>query len=36
MKYVQTHFRKEMFLCAPSFLVCARLTTSVHVHKHKA
>jgi len=27
--YVQKHFSKNNFLCAPCFLVCARLTTCV-------
>jgi len=34
MKYVQETFFKQTFLCAPSFLVCARLTTCVRVHTH--
>jgi len=30
MKYVQKTFLKGTFMCAPSFLVCARLTNCVH------
>jgi len=28
--YVQTHFLKEKFMWAPSFLLCAHFTTCVH------
>ena len=34
MKYVQTHFLEGTFTCAPSFLVCARLTACVSAHAH--
>ena len=29
MKYVQQHFLEGIFMCAPSFLVCAHLTASM-------
>jgi len=31
MKYVQKAFLEGTFMCAPSYLVCARLTTCVRV-----
>jgi len=31
-KYIQKTFLEGAFMCAPSFLVCARLTTCVCVH----
>src|SRR6218665_1323365 len=31
-KYVQKAFLEGTFMCTPSFLVCARLTTCVHTH----
>jgi len=31
-KYVQKAFFEGAFMCAPTFLVCARPTTSVHAH----
>jgi len=34
MKYVQNTFLEGTFVCAPSFLVCARLTTCVRAHTH--
>jgi len=32
MKYVQKTFLEGVFMCARSFLVCARLTACVHSH----
>jgi len=32
MKYVQKAFLDGTFMCVPSFLVCAHLTTFVHAH----
>src|SRR6218665_2708669 len=32
MKYVQKHFFKEKFMCAPSFLVYTHLTTCACAH----
>jgi len=36
MKYVQKPFLEGTFVCAPSFLVCARLTICVRMHMHTA
>jgi len=36
MKYEQKTFLEDKFMCAPSFLVCALLTTCVRVHMRTA
>jgi len=36
MKYMQKKFFKENFMCTPSFLVSAHLTTRVRAHTRTA